>query len=50
MIINNAISNGIWPDILKMEIVTPILKVKEPKEKDDLRNISGLIMSWKPYL
>ena len=43
MIINNAISNGIWPDILKTEIVTPIPKVNEPKEIDDLRNISGLM-------
>ena len=34
MIINNAISNGIWPDILKMEIATPIPKVNEPKEID----------------
>ena len=43
MIINNAISNGIWPDILKTEIVTRIPKVNEPKEIDNLRNISGLI-------
>ena len=40
MIINNAISNGIWPDILKMEIATPI--PNEPKEIDDLRNNSGI--------
>ena len=43
MIINNAISNGIWPDILKTEIATPIPKVNVPKEIDDLRNNSGLM-------
>ena len=43
MIINNCIQQGIWPDIFKIEIVTPVKKVPKPIDMDDLRNISGLI-------
>ena len=43
LIINNAITKGVLPDILKTEIVTPFPWVKEPKEIGDLRNISGLM-------
>ena len=42
-VINNAIMSGIWPDFLKMEVVTPVPKVSQPKCIDDLRNISGLM-------
>ena len=42
-VINTAVKTGIWPDFLKMEIVTPVLKVSQPKCIDDLRNISGLM-------
>merc|ERR1711860_99160 len=43
MIINNCICQGIWPDIFKMEYVTPVKKVPNPQNIDDLRNISGLL-------
>ena len=42
-IINNCLCQGIWPDIFKMEYVTPVKKVPDPKNIDDLRNISGLL-------
>ena len=42
-IINNCLSQGVWPDIFKMEFVTPVKKVPDPKSIDDLRNISGLL-------
>ena len=40
---NNAIRQGRWPDIFKMEIVTPIPKQTPPKDINHLRNISGLL-------
>ena len=43
MIINNCIQQGVWPEIFKSEIVTPVPKVPVPKNIDDLRNISGLM-------
>ena len=42
-VINTSLKQGCWPDIFKMEIVTPVPKVSKPKNIDDLRNISGLI-------
>ena len=42
-ILNTSIQQGCWPNILKLEIVTPVPKVFPPKEIDDLRNISGLL-------
>ena len=42
-IINNCIQQGVWPEIFKSEIVTPVPKVPVPKNRDDLRNISGLM-------
>ncbi len=42
-IINNCLCQGIWPDIFKMEYVTPVKKVPDPKNIEDLRNISGLL-------
>ena len=44
-VINTSIKQGCWPDIFKLEIVTPIPKVPKPKNMDELRNISGLI-NW----
>ena len=41
-VINSSIVQGIWPSILKLEIVTPVAKVFPPKSMDQLRNISGL--------
>ena len=38
-----SIRQGIWPDILKLEMVTPVPKVHPPKNIEDLRNISGLL-------
>ena len=42
-VIKKSIEQGCWPDILKLEIVTPVPKIHPPKEIDDLRNISGLL-------
>ena len=42
-VINTSIRQGCWPDIFKLEIVTPVPKVYPPKNIDDLRNISGLL-------
>ena len=42
-VINTSIKQGCWPDMLKLEIVTPVPKVFPPKNIDDLRNISGLL-------
>ena len=39
--INQAIKNGVWPDFLKLEVVTPIPKIKSPKSVEDLNKISG---------
>ena len=41
--LNASIRQGCWPDILKLEIVTPVPKVYPPKQIDELRNISGLL-------
>ena len=43
LIINNCLQQGVWPDIFKLEMVTPIPKVPVPKDIDDLRSISGLM-------
>ena len=42
-IVNNCIVQGLWPELFKSEIVTPVPKVPVPKTRDDLRNISGLM-------
>ena len=42
-VLNASIRQGCWPDILKMEIVTPVPKDFRPKNIDELRNISGLL-------
>ena len=42
-IINSSISQGVWPKIFKMEIVTPVPKQTPTKTIDQLRNISGLL-------
>ena len=41
-VVNAAIKQGHWPDICKMEIVTPVPKEIPTKTIDQLRNISGL--------
>lgn len=43
ILVNKAIKEGYWPDFLKLERVTPIPKISNPKEIKDLRNISGLM-------
>ena len=40
--VNAAIKQGHWPDICKIEIVTPVPKEFPTKTIDQLRNISGL--------
>ena len=42
-VINSSIKQGLWPDIFKLEIVTPVPKEYPPKNVDQLRNISGLL-------
>ena len=42
-IINSSIRQGRWPDIFKLETVTPVPKEYPIKTIDHLRNISGLI-------
>ena len=42
-VINTSIRQGCFPDIFKLELVTPVPKVFPPKTIDDLRNISGLL-------
>ena len=44
-IINESIKQGLWPNIFKLEYVTPVPKVPKPKTLEDLRNISGLL-NW----
>ena len=41
-VINASVLQGIWPDICKLEIVTPVPKEHPTKSIDDLRNISVL--------
>ena len=41
-LINSSIKQGKWPDIFKIEIVTPVPKEYPVKNVDQLRNISGL--------
>ena len=42
-VINSSIRQGVWPSILKLELVTPVPKVFPPKTVDQLRNISVLL-------
>ena len=42
-IINTSIRQGCWPNIFKLEVVTPVPKGFPPKNIDELRNISGLL-------
>ena len=41
--INTSIVEGKWPDIFKLEVVTPVPKEIPPKNIEQLRNISGLL-------
>ena len=42
-LLNASPKQGKWPDIFKMEIVTPVPEQFPPKGIDQLRNISGLL-------
>ena len=42
-VINCSLVQGVWPDIYKLEMVTPVPKVCPTKTVEDLRNISGLL-------
>ena len=42
-VINTSIVEGKWPDIFKLEVVTPVPKEFPPKSIEQLRNISGLL-------
>ena len=42
-VLNSSIKQGKWPEIFKLEIVTPVPKEYPPKDIDELRNISGLL-------
>ena len=48
-IINKAIRDGVWPDLLKTEMITPVPKVSQPKSTDDLRPIAGLMTLNKVF-
>ena len=39
-LLNNIIINADWPDHWKIEYVTPIAKITQPEDEDDLRPIS----------
>ena len=41
-IVNECIKRGEWPDIWKIEAITPVPKVNNPKTMDKLRPISDL--------
>ena len=41
-LINDCIVEDVWPDSLKIESVTPVPKVPNPKSANDLRKIAGL--------
>ena len=43
VVINSSLRQGIWPNIYKLEIVTPVPKVFPPMDIEQLRNISGLL-------
>ena len=48
-ILNNCLKQGIWPDFLKKEIVTPVPKTKHPQNVEELRKISGLLQLNKVF-
>ena len=47
--LNNFISNGIFPDILKRGIITPIYKKEDPRYLDNYRPVSTLPIFGKIY-
>merc|ERR1712155_2492 len=49
VIINKAIRDGVWPDLLKTEMITPVPKISQPKSTDDLRPIAGLMTLNKVF-
>ena len=42
-IVNYCFTEGVYPDIWKLEYVTPVPKVYPPENLSDLRRISGLL-------
>ena len=40
--INDCIAEGVWPDFLKIESVTPVPKVNNAQSANNLRKIAGL--------
>ena len=42
-IVNHCLTQGIYPDIWKLEYVTPVPKVHPPEKLSDLTRISGLL-------
>ena len=40
-IFNSCTLEGVWPEIWKQEVVTPVPKVFPPNSTDDLRKIAG---------
>ena len=42
-IVNSCLAEGVYPDIWKLEYVTPVPKVHPPEKLTDLRRISGLL-------
>ena len=42
-IINSCLKSGIYPNLWKLELVTPVPKIYPPEHLTDLRKISGLI-------
>ena len=43
ILLNKCIKEGVWPNIFKREIVTPVPKIYPPKQIEDLTNILGLL-------
>ena len=42
-LINSCMAAGVYPNLWKVEIVTPVPKVFPPEKLTDLRKISGLL-------
>ena len=42
-IINSCLQGGVYPEIWKCEIVTPVPKVHPPEKLENLRKIAGLM-------
>ena len=49
-LINSCLSQGVYPNIWKVEYVTPVPKVLPPEKLKDLRKISGLLKGSTNWL